>query len=88
MQSVIVQCKACRNEFRGNYCNLCGEKVYKEGDKSVVHFASEGLHVVTHFEGTFLQRFATFLQSPVNSQNFIVQASGNLCLNHSPFSFY
>ena len=64
MQSITVQCKACRNEFRGNYCNLCGEKVYKEDDKSVVHFASEGLHVVTHFEGTFFRTLRYLFTRP------------------------
>lgn len=36
----------------GKFCNLCGEKVYAEHDKSIAHFLEEGFHFITHFDGT------------------------------------
>lgn len=51
--SSITTCKACGHKFIGKYCNRCGEKVYTEHDKSFFHFIEEGVHFVTHFEGTF-----------------------------------
>ncbi|MEO6069677.1 MAG: DUF3667 domain-containing protein [Chitinophagaceae bacterium] len=54
MHSPSITCKACGHVFKGKYCNLCGEKVYTEHDKSILHFVEEGLHFITHFEGTLL----------------------------------
>lgn len=59
-----IICKNCGNNFSGKFCNICGEKVYSEHDKSVVHFFDEGLHFVTHFEGTLLTSIKTVLKSP------------------------
>jgi hypothetical protein len=30
-------CKSCGHAFEGTYCNQCGEKVYREEDKSILH---------------------------------------------------
>ena len=57
-------CKNCGNTFVGKYCNRCGEKVYSEHDKNIAHLAEEGLHFVTHFEGTFLVTLRTILTRP------------------------
>jgi hypothetical protein len=57
-------CKNCRNIFIGKYCNLCGEKVYTEHDKSIKHLVEEGAHFITHFEGTFLVTLKTILTQP------------------------
>lgn len=51
--SSVTTCKACGHKFVGKYCNHCGEKVYTDHDKSFFHFVEEGIHFVTHFEGTF-----------------------------------
>jgi hypothetical protein len=53
MDSISITCKACGNGFNGKYCNQCGEKVYSDADKSVLHLVEEGFHFITHFEGTF-----------------------------------
>ena len=47
------KCKNCGNFFYGNYCNICGEKVYTEHDKSILHFFEDAVHFLTHFEGNF-----------------------------------
>lgn len=57
-------CKNCGNQFTGNFCNACGEKVYHEHDKKVLHLFEEVLHFVTHFEGTLLRTFKTLLTRP------------------------
>jgi len=49
----VITCKNCGYQFTGNYCNNCGEKVYTTHDKSLMHFLEEGLHFITHFEGSF-----------------------------------
>lgn len=60
----MTTCKNCSNSFNGKYCNICGEKVYTEHDKSVLHFVEEGLHFITHFEGTLFITIKTFFSSP------------------------
>lgn len=34
----VIVCKSCQNEFYGNYCNVCGEKVLVEEDRSFKHW--------------------------------------------------
>lgn len=51
--NAIHTCKNCQQQFKGNYCSHCGEKMYSDHDRHVSHFVHEGLHFITHFEGTF-----------------------------------
>lgn len=46
-------CKNCQQTFAGRYCNYCGEKLYTDHDRTFSHFVHEGVHFLTHFEGTF-----------------------------------
>jgi hypothetical protein len=64
MPPVTHTCKNCNNSFTGKYCNQCGEKVYSEKDKSVFHFFEEGLHFITHFEGTFFHTLKKLFTQP------------------------
>ena len=57
-------CKNCANEFVGKYCNVCGEKVFTNQDKKVVHLLEEGMHFATHFEGSFLTTIKTVFTNP------------------------
>jgi hypothetical protein len=50
-----IVCKSCGHHFRGKYCNRCGEKMYVEDDKKLSHFFKEGLHFITHFDGTLFK---------------------------------
>jgi len=61
---VEVICKNCGNRFAGKFCNNCGEKVYHEHDKSVLHFFEEGFHFITHFEGTLFRTIRTIFTKP------------------------
>ena len=64
MQPVDHICKNCNHSFSGKYCNQCGEKVYHEKDKSVLHLFEEGLHFITHFEGTFFNTLKKIFAKP------------------------
>ena len=64
MQPGVHICKNCNNSFSGKYCNHCGEKLYSEKDKKVSHFFEEGLHFITHFEGTFFNTIKKIFSKP------------------------
>ncbi len=57
-------CKNCGNHFAGKFCNNCGEKVYSDHDKTIFHFIEEGIHFMTHFEGTLLTTLKTIFTKP------------------------
>jgi len=57
-------CKNCGNAFSGKFCNNCGEKVYTDKDKSVKHLLLDGLHFITHLEGSFFNTAITLFKSP------------------------
>ncbi|MBV9960753.1 MAG: DUF3667 domain-containing protein [Parafilimonas sp.] len=57
-------CKNCGNIFNGNYCNECGEKVYTEHDKTVLHFFEDAVHFLTHFDSGFLNNIKTIFTKP------------------------
>lgn len=59
-----ITCKSCGNRFTGKFCNACGEKVYTEKDRSVQHLLSDGLHFITHLEGSFFNTVITLFKSP------------------------
>lgn len=64
-QPLLLQnCKNCGHSFEGKYCNKCGEKVYSDHDKSIFHFLEEGLHFITHFEGTFFRTLSAIFSKP------------------------
>ncbi|RYY70920.1 MAG: DUF3667 domain-containing protein [Chitinophagaceae bacterium] len=64
-------CKNCGNHFSGKFCNNCGEKVYTSKDKTILHFLEDGLHFITHFEGTLFTTLKEVLFKPGNlSTNF------------------
>ncbi|MEO6253445.1 MAG: DUF3667 domain-containing protein [Ferruginibacter sp.] len=59
-----ITCKNCGNPFTGKFCNNCGEKVYTDKDRSVSHLLSEGVHFITHFEGSFFKTVAALFTKP------------------------
>lgn len=59
-----IVCKNCGNHFSGKYCNLCGEKVYKETDRKISHLFEEVFHFITHFEGTLFTTLRTIFKTP------------------------
>ncbi len=59
-----IICKNCGNFFTGKFCNNCGEKVYTNKDRSVIHLLSEGFHFITHFEGSFFNTIVALFTKP------------------------
>ena len=59
-----ASCKNCGNNFEGKYCNICGEKVYSQKDRSVLHILSEGMHFITHLEGTLFNTIRVIFTKP------------------------
>lgn len=57
-------CKNCGNQFTGNFCNVCGEKVYTEHDKTFGHFMEEGFHFITHFDSKLLKTWWLMMTRP------------------------
>ncbi len=57
-------CKNCGNILTGKYCNACGEKIYTEKDKNVLHLLGEAFHFTTHFEGTFFNTLKAITTRP------------------------
>lgn len=64
MGNIVVTCKSCGTQFEGRYCNNCGEKKYESHDRSLIHFFEEGLHFITHFEGTLFTTLKTMFTRP------------------------
>jgi hypothetical protein len=79
-------CKNCGNSFTGKYCNQCGEKVYGEKDKSVFHFFEEGLHFITHFDGTFFNTLKKLFTQP--GQLSVDYCNGKRKSYFKPLSFF
>jgi hypothetical protein len=64
MSEGLHNCKNCSNQFMGKFCNKCGEKIYSNHDKSIVHIFEEGFHFITHFEGSFFTTSKTIFSNP------------------------
>ena len=64
MSTDISVCKNCGNSFTGKFCNECGQKAFEESDKRVLRFIEEGLHFVTHFDGTIFTTLKRLLTRP------------------------
>ncbi|MEO5946369.1 MAG: DUF3667 domain-containing protein [Chitinophagaceae bacterium] len=64
MERNNLTCKNCGNQFAGNYCNTCGEKVYHEEHKKISHLFEEVVHFVTHVEGSLFRTIKTVFTNP------------------------
>lgn len=64
MNQMITICRNCGVAFAGNYCNNCGEKKFSDKDRSVWNLMKEGLHFLTHLEGTFFTTLKNILFKP------------------------
>jgi hypothetical protein len=57
-------CKSCGNEFIGNYCNLCGEKVLHAADRSFKKLLSNILVTITFADSKFVRTLWLILRKP------------------------
>jgi hypothetical protein len=59
-----ITCKHCGNQFQGNYCNQCGEKVHAEHHKRVSHILEEAFHFVTHLDSKLFRNVKAIFSRP------------------------
>ncbi|HYC28330.1 MAG TPA: DUF3667 domain-containing protein [Chitinophagaceae bacterium] len=64
MQEGTIVCKNCHNQFHGEYCNKCGEKVYTDHDKTLGHFLEESFHFFTHLDNKFFRSLWLVMTRP------------------------
>lgn len=57
-------CKSCGNEFRGLYCNVCGEKVIESKDRSFRVFLNHILIATTTVDNKFVKSLALTVRKP------------------------
>ncbi len=57
-------CKSCHNEFSGNFCNECGEKVLKPADKSFKTILNHVLLTITFVDGRFVRTLWMVIKKP------------------------
>jgi hypothetical protein len=63
-EKVAHICKSCSNEFYGNYCNLCGEKVPHANDRSFKTFLHSIGTAITFADSKFLKTLWLVLRRP------------------------
>lgn len=57
-------CKSCDNEFEGNYCNQCGEKIILPSDRSFRKFLSNVMVAVTFADNKFFKSLWLVIINP------------------------
>jgi Protein of unknown function (DUF3667) len=57
-------CKSCGNQFRGYYCNLCGEKIIEPQDRSFKAFLSNILVAVTFADNRVIKTLWLVILKP------------------------
>jgi len=57
-------CKSCGKEFRGLYCNVCGEKVIEPKDRSFRVFLSKVLIATTIVDNKFVKSLLLTIRQP------------------------
>lgn len=57
-------CPSCNNDFTGNYCNQCSEKVLLEKDFSIVNLFGQAIGFLTNFDSKFYQTFKLLFTKP------------------------
>ena len=57
-------CKSCGNEFRGLYCNVCGEKIIEPRDRSFRVFLSKILIATTIVDNKFVKSLVLTIRQP------------------------
>jgi Protein of unknown function (DUF3667) len=86
MQDRIHVCKSCGNEFTGNFCNACGEKILTASDKSFKSILNSVLLTVTFVDSKFIRTLWQVLSKPGRvARDF---ATGKRVKNISPMSLF
>ena len=57
-------CKVCDNIFKGRYCNVCGEKVTEQYERSMLNFLHSLLNAFTFLDGKFVKSIKLLIARP------------------------
>ncbi len=57
-------CRSCGNPFKGNYCNICGEKVLLAEDRSFKAFLSSILSAITFADSKLIRTLWLVISKP------------------------
>lgn len=61
---LIRKCKVCDHEFKGRFCNVCGEKVIEPYERSFREFLDSLLNAFTFLDGKFWRSFKLLVLKP------------------------
>lgn len=61
---LIRKCKVCDQEFKGRFCNVCGEKVIEPYERSFREFLDSLLNAFTFLDGKFWRSFKLLVLKP------------------------
>ena len=63
-EQLVRICKNCSTEFKGRYCNHCGEKVIEPYERSIRFFIDSVFNAFTFVEGKFWNTLRTVFRYP------------------------
>lgn len=63
-ESTIHTCKSCHNQFTGNYCNNCGEKVRVAADRTFRSFINDIIKAITLADNKFARTLWLIFYKP------------------------
>jgi len=61
---LVRTCKTCESEFKGRFCNKCGEKVTERYERSILHFLDNLLNAFTFLDGKFFNSLKLLVLRP------------------------
>jgi len=61
---IIHTCKSCHNQFTGNYCNNCGEKVRMAADRTLRSLVADIVKGITFADNKFARTLGLMLYQP------------------------
>lgn len=65
MSEVVVHtCKSCHNQFTGNYCNNCGERVRVAADRTLKSFVNDIVKAITLADNKFARTLWLIVYKP------------------------
>lgn len=70
-------CKSCGNQFKGNYCNRCGEKIILTQDRTIKHFFNEFISAITFADNKLWRTLKTIILTPGRFSNDFVNGKRN-----------
>ncbi|HEX8060400.1 MAG TPA: DUF3667 domain-containing protein [Cyclobacteriaceae bacterium] len=63
-EAIVHTCKSCQNQFTGNYCNNCGERVRVASDRTLRTLLNDLVKAVTFADNKFARTLWLMLSRP------------------------